>query len=347
MRFKYSKPSIDVSPESIELAKIDRPILEGQRKAASFLQKQPRRSHCLLCQSSLAQVTPFNHRGLDYFLCSHCHHIQSQHLPTPSYPTDTEGLSFADVYPKLNSEQYLFRQNRIYKPKLDWMIEALTADGMSLSELQAKSWFEFGVGAGYFLSAVKDQGIQHFNGVEMNSDLCGIANNYLGKPCVYHHEASLTGALAKYPADVYVAFFVLEHIQDAGEFFKQLAQSPVGTIFVFSVPVFSFATLLESAFAQHAGRNLDNALHIQLYTDDSIRYALMQAGFTITHQWLFGQDAGDLRRVLTIELQERYPEYLQSIMSEKLTHLLDPLQQSIDQAHFTDSRHIICRKMPT
>ncbi len=345
MRTNYSKSSADVSLETTVLTKVDSNILASQLGAAQSLKTRPIRTHCLLCQSELNYSSNFAHRELVYLLCENCHHVQSQNVPTLEYPTDTpNGIGFLDVYPKLDEQQYRFRQNRVYKPKCDWIINSLIDAGFSLSTLQKKSWLEMGAGAGYFLNALKEYQIDNFKGVEKNSDLCGISNSYLGTNRVYPHQTSLQDVFEKYKADIYVAFFVLEHIQDAFEFFQTLAQCKIGTIFIFSVPVFSFATLLETAFEYQAGRNLDNALHTQIYTEDSIKYALKLAGFKVINQWLFGQDSADLKRVISLQAEKKYPPYLANMMHEKLNQLLDPLQEAIDKAHFCDARHLICIK---
>ncbi|MBS0289682.1 MAG: methyltransferase domain-containing protein [Proteobacteria bacterium] len=345
MRFKYSKPGIDIIPETLERTKQDKALLHGQMTAISHLKKQPLRNCCILCHDSLEQAALFTHRQLAYYLCCRCHHIQSQHIPSEAYPTDTPaGLSFLDVYPKLNTEQFVFRQNRIYKPKYDWIRESLIEFGINEKEIQQKSFLELGAGAGYFLATLKDAGIKHFKGIEQNNFLCNIGNAHLGGNYIQHHQETLSSAIVCHEAQIYIAFFVLEHIQDVKDFFKKLSLAKKGTILVFSVPVFSFATLLESAFEFHAGRNLDNAFHVQLYTDDSIAYALNMAGFSIINQWLFGQDMSDLQRLLTVQLNNRYPPYLEKMMQAKLSAMQDSLQSHIDYAQFCDSRHLICIK---
>lgn len=345
MRFKYSKPSIDISTEYTGLAKIDKSIRDGQYKAADYLKQEPLRSNCLLCTQALVQADIFSHRSLDYFLCNQCHHIQSKYLPTSLYPTDTpDGLSFLDVYPELTTEQFQSRQSRIYQPKFNWILESLLEYGFTIDEIQQKSWLELGSGAGYFLACLKDFSVKQFNGLEKNEDLCGIANRYLQSHHAHPHTTSLASAVENWPADIYAAFFVLEHVQDAHLFFNALKASKPGTIFAFAIPMFSLSTLLETAFETHAGRNLDNALHVQLYTEDSLNYALKMAGFKVINQWLFGQDVGDLRRLLSIQLENNYPKYLSNIMDNRLSTLLDTMQASVDQAQFCDSRHIICIK---
>lgn len=348
MRFKYSKPSIDISTEYTGLAKIDKSIRDGQYKAANYLKQAPLRSNCLLCTHSLAQAELFSHRSSDYFLCSQCQHIQSKHLPTSIYPADTpEGMSFLDVYPELTTEQFQSRQHRIYQPKFNWIVESLIEYGFTTEEIRQKSWLELGSGAGYFLACLKDFAAKAFNGIERNEDLCGIANRHLKNNHTMCHKLSLANAIENFSADIYAAFFVLEHVPDAHLLFKALGASKPGTIFAFAVPMFSFSTLLEAAFDTHAGRNLDNALHVQIYTEDSLNYALKMAGFKVINQWLFGQDIGDLRRLLSIRLENNYPKYLSKIMDSKLCSLLDTLQASVDQAQFCDSRHIVCIKEST
>ncbi len=137
---------------------------------------------------------------------------------------------------------------------------------------------------------------------------------------------------------------MLEHLDDPSGLIKTLRNKPTGTIFVFSVPTFGFATILESVFHDYAARNLDSVVHRQLYTDKSICYLLKQIDYEPISQWVFGQDTDDLVRILIKNISNYYDSKIINHIKYKLNNLIDPIQNSIDRELFSDSRHIIAIK---
>jgi hypothetical protein len=204
---------------------------------------------------------------------------------------------------------------------------------------------EIGAGAGYFLSALDDYGVTNFAGFDSNRELVALANRRLKSKRVHHErERLLSKAIQKYPADVYVGFFVLEHVEDAHAFFRQLKRLPKGTIFIFAVPVFGLSVLLDGAFEHNFARQLDGIVHRQLYTDESIQYGVELAGFTIVAEWIFGQDADDLSRFLLQNAKGKYSTRLFRDVSRQVMSVQDGIQQALDRARLADQRHVIAIK---
>lgn len=345
MQTRYSKPSVDIRREFERLKQVDGNILSRQREASQHLTPQPIREHCLLCRHKLEHASCFHHRSVTYILCEECQHIQSQHQPSDAYPLDTPaGIGFDEVYPDQSDAAYHSRKTRVYEPKWQWILDALLTAGLTEDNIRQKHWLELGAGAGYFLSCLQSFGIDNLTGIEKDRTLMAIGNEKLKANIIQYHDASIDSAIKTHPADVYCAFFVLEHVPDLYSFFQALSHCPKGTLFAFSVPTFGLSTLLESAFNDHAGRNLDNALHVQSFTNESISYALKIAGYHMISQWIFGQDTDDLKRLLSLKLDTIYPAPMRSFIESKLSELVDPLQAVIDKAHFSDSRHILCIK---
>jgi len=206
-------------------------------------------------------------------------------------------------------------------------------------------WLDLGCGGGYFLKALADVGAKRILGLEQDSRLVQMANEALGQKQVECYAGSLAQAVEDYEADIYTAFFVIEHVEKIHTFFSALGRCPSGTIFAFSVPTFGFTTLLESAFSDHFARQLDNVLHTQLYTDSSIRYGLQLAGYVPVAEWVFGQDALDFSRLLLLNLQHHYSTTMLQAASEDLARICDQLQAVLDQNHMADSRHVLAVKV--
>ena len=345
MRSYFSKPSDDIAKESFEQLESNDELLARQRRISRLLEGRPVRRFCLICGRLVEDEDGFTHRTVQYVKCPGCGHVQSRALPPEGYPERVEnGLTFSRVYPRLEKEKYESRKNRIYRPKLDWILDCHRELGKTREEIIQLKWLEMGCGAGYFLSALADIGANRILGVEENRNLVDIAGEMVGTDVVRHHRKSLAEAVRKYPADIYVAFFVLEHLEHPDCFFLEMKSLPPGTVFVFAVPVFGFASFLESAVDGYFARNLENVLHTQLYTDESIEYFLREAGYQIVSQWVFGQDSADLLRMLMILLRDKYSKSLLDEVRERTTKVLDPLQQVLDRHLLSDSRHILAVK---
>lgn len=341
----YSKSQKDISKENFCLIQKDEDLCIQQQKSVKAFAGSSQRKYCLLCRNVLSEtMSAFEHRNILYVTCEECNHIQTKLNLPQGYPYTQKEVSFDKIYPKLNKNDYKSRQERIYNPKLDWIIKSLTEIGFHESELFSLKWVELGSGLGYFLSALIGKGIRNLTGIEENSNLVNAANDILQNNFVVCSKKPLAQSIKDYEADIYVAFFVIEHVDEVYEFFTALKDKPKNTILVFSVPVFGFSCLIENVFEQNYARNLDNVIHTQMYTDKSIDFAMKYADYTITNEWIFGQDSSDLVRCFYDRLKYKYPKQMLDQIMENLTELQDPFQACLDQLKLSDQRHIIAIK---
>lgn len=321
------------------IADQDQELQKIVAETTALLQSYPPRSTCLLCAHSLADSATFQHRGVLFYECGRCHHVQSRNDPDEHYEqTVSKVLGYEGVYPALDMENYKRRCDRIYQPKADWLFDALHESGKNPAKL---SWCDIGCGTGSFLYALKQSGCTSLYGIDRDEHNLKIAQDILGDDTVARHTGSFAQALRKKEADIYSAFFVLEHVKEASEAIEALKNLPQGCFFAFSVPTMGLITLFESVLPNHYPRNLDGMMHTQIYTEDSIRYLLDQSNLEPVSEWIFGQDAIDIHRFLSINLKKLYPPSLYERMQEKLIPLIDPLQTAIDRGHFSDARHIL------
>lgn len=344
MRTNFSKPGGDIASESEGFAASDDQRLARQRVLAAELAGQSDRESCLLCGATLNGARGFDHRGVPYVHCPTCDHVQVKVVLPEGYPHAVNGVGFEAVYPKLDYDAYVSRRERVYAPKRDWIMDCLEEAGQTREQLCEARWQELGCGAGYFLSALQDAGVKSISGVDQNAQLVELANDHLGHACAQLSNASLADVIGSTEADIIASFFVFEHLEDARDVWAALAQKPSGTTFAFSVPVFSFATLLESAFPDFSARNLDTVLHTQLYTDRSIEHALKTAGYTMRGEWVFGQDALDFKRLLMKRLVPAYGDDGLHTVEPLLARMVDDLQGAIDRNYLADARHIVAIK---
>lgn len=345
MSIRYSKPSADVAGESFAYLEKDAEIAGRQRRLAAALNDCPQRESCIVCESPLRTAQHFKHRVTDYVVCGTCRHVQTRALPPAGYPRHTEeGVSFNQIYPPLDAAAFDSRRDRIYRPKLNWVLDCHAALGRSREELLRSRWTEIGSGAGYFLDALRICGAQNICGLEEDAELVRRANQKAGAEVAICYQDSLADSVARYQADIYAAFFVLEHVTDTRRFFAELGRRPSGTVFVFAVPVFGFAALLEAACTDYAARQLDSVVHTQLFTDASIKYCLDSAGYRIAAQWVFGQDSADLSRMMLAKIGRGYPPDFVNEARKNFAAIQDSLQQVIDRNFWADSRHIVAVK---
>jgi len=140
-----------------------------------------------------------------------------------------------------------------------------------------------------------------------------------------------------------MAWFVLEHLNDTNKFLKALAQKPSGTIFIFSVPVFGVAHLIERVCMDIPARGIDNVFHTQVFTDESIAYIMKNINYDVVAEWIFGQDVADWYVQLHQQIQQ-LPESLREKFNAQIIPLLDPMQILLDRKKLSDQRHLIAIK---
>ncbi len=344
MRTDYSKSAADVLPETSAYFSITEEKLSSQLRAVARLADCEARRTCLLCQSSLEGVSQFRHRGLVYIFCQVCGHLQTENRPPEGYPFETDEESFSDIYPRLSESEYASRRDRIYTPKLEWALDCAGELGMQRDVLLNKHWLEVGCGAGYFLDALRQAGAETIAGVDVDGDLVEIANQRHPAPVVRLIKGSLTDLIRRENADVYAAFFVFEHVEEAAQLWQALKEKHQGTVLFISVPTFSLSSLLDSSFENQPASMLDGALHTQLYTDQSIDFVLKRAGYEKVAEWIFGADAVSLAQAIMFKLRAVMPPDLLQRQKEALKQLVDPLQSIMDRMRFSDERHLLAIK---
>jgi hypothetical protein len=342
MRTTLSKPSADIAVQTRAEIEDNALNLAIQSRGAAMLAAAEPRTHCLLCGTCLARAEGFVHRGVGYVACPACHHVQSRgRPPADGFPP----TSFDTVYPPLDRGVALARVTRIYLPKLEWVLAQVDLLGTDRRELLSRRWFEIGCGAGYFLCALTQAGAGRIGGADRNDNLAKRTNQLLGYSAVQPSRASFADTVRAHPADVYVAWFVLEHVEDARAAWEAMRETPPGTQFVLSVPMMGLATLIEGAVDGYASRSLDNAVHVQLYTDRSLARAMKMGGLELVAEWLFGQDIQDLGRLLSVSLAKTHAPSIIGPLLERLTAASDAMQAAVDRARLCDASHIIARRV--
>ena len=337
----FSKPLGDLASEEASRLENEPALIERQKKATQRLLCSPPRESCILCAEEL-RGQQFLHREIPFLSCAVCGHIQTKALPPSDYPYESDGQGpFARIYPPLNKADFEDRKNRIYRPKLDWILSVLERSGHSKNDLSKMGWLEIGSGSGGFLSSLQDAGIMNFMGFEKDQQLLERSKSVVSPEKVSLSTASVGQIIQLHSSQIICAFFVIEHVENLHELTATLRLIPPGTLFCFSVPMFGLSCLLEQIAANRYARSLDAAIHIQTFTEQSIDFFLSNSGMEKIAKWQFGQDALELRRLL-LPLGNQ-GEHLRPL-SNKLASCLDQLQEVIDKAGLCDQVHMIARR---
>ncbi len=345
MRVDYSKPLGDIQLESDKRTAEAAELAARQRETVKFLAGCPPRERCTNCGAPL-NGDRFLHRNLAFIRCATCGHILSEAQPPADYPQCVPGgTSFAEIYPELDDAAYEDRKRRIYRPKLDWLLGCLDELPIPVGDYRQLQWLELGSGAGYFLSSLVDAGVARCQGIESNAKVAGVAQRRVPNARTIVSGDTLDVALDRYRFDIYIAFFVLEHVHDLVTVWHSIRKLPVGTVFVFSVPVFGFSCLLEQVFSDCYARNLDGVVHTQLFTDASVEYAMQAAGLGVAAEWVFGQDAQDLSRMALAAVAKAQPPALVAEWKRKFGGAQDSIQQALDHNRLSDQRHIVGQRV--
>ncbi len=334
VRSDFSKPLKDVALENTEWQKNDKENKQRQDAFLRSLQGTTKRTRCLLCDTPLP-VASFLHRQTRYLLCEECGHIQSEQVVSSS-----SKVNFSTTYPLLDKDAWQSRCQRIYQPKLEWILRQLRQERLLQGDPVDASWFEIGVGAGYFLGALHEAGIAAYGGIEANPELAKRVQEKFGQEKVICGQ-DIASAIQNSTAQIYTAFFVLEHLEEQKILIDALKAKPEGTVFVFSVPTFGLTPVLDAIFTENAAKCLDGAVHRQLFTEKSIDYLLHSMGYRPVAQWLFGQDAIALTHTLLSQAQRIFNDSLYLQFKSKSECLLNDMQKVIDKHFLCDARHIL------
>ena len=342
MRWKYSKPSVDVENEALNIEKQDRYLQRIVSETTAALKINPVRRYCVLCNKPLDFCEDIYHRSIKFKQCKNCGHVQSFNSVTDAYESlVSKTLGYDEIYPNLSSSEYESRCARVYEPKANWVFQCLSR--LDIEPLNLR-WCDVGCGSGMFLKALQNSGVSQFKGFDVDEHNLSIARQFVGTERIEKNTGGVERIFDTFEADIYTSFFVLEHIENMDKIIDALSRKRSGTFFAFAVPVFGFITMFESVVESHYPRSLDGMLHTQIFTEASISYFLEASGYEVMSEWHFGQDATDFYRFLSGNIKNLYPEEFRNDLLKKLKDLVDPIQTIVDRGHLSDSRHILAIK---
>ncbi len=332
---KFSKPLGGIVDFKKSLHEDDALRLEELIRVSEVYLSQPERKLCKNCANKLAGAKDsFVKMGVKYVFCDRCGHLNGSREDTREFCeflyTKDDGKDYASHYKEEDRERFIDRMARIYSPKAEFLKQALEERQVAPEDMTLS---DFGAGAGYFLSAAREQGFLSVKGFEPSQFMVDFGNE-----CMKDNLLELCGmgetATAVRASRSNIASFIgaLEHFNNPREVLSAIRDNTnINYVFIL-IPMFSPSVVVESVFEGVAPRLLVGA-HTHLYTLRSISHMCGEFGFKIISEWWFGQDAADLYRSILASLMKKGADaaFLADYWRDEFKPLLDDFQSLIDR----------------
>ena len=337
---KYSKPFGDLNSLKTNFFENNDGMLEMADRMADVLLMQPKRTVCKICGAKLGKPLYESHR-IGYIECPECGHLNSECEDTDEFAS---AVYIEDDYSKdysaADKESYIRRRDMIYIPKAEYLRDCLEHDGLTAGHVNI---LDIGAGCGYFVSAAKECGMKA-EGIE-------VSDSEVAYGCAMEPEMKLTHIgltdsieyLKKTDANVVTAVGVLEHLVHLHENLEAIKENRNIKYLFASVPMFSFSSCFEVAFANGYNRHTGGT-HTHLFTDESVEKMAEGMGFEIAYEWRFGSDINDLYRFLTVSMQKNHTEEFSRYFSDRFVPIMDELQAIVDRSEFSSELHFVLRR---
>ena len=318
-------------------------IQERERLDRVYL-RQPRRTACKTCDAPLSEVS-FTVMGVGFLICPRCGHLNGAHEDTRAFceAVYAEADHSARIYGDPDVDAYMARADTIYKPKIEFMLEALRADGADPATLR---YVDLGSGSGHLVAAMLRSGLEAVEGFEISPAQVSLANAMCGREVLRCVDLDETVALAsRLDADVVTLVFSLEHFEKPGEIMRALKANPSVRYIFLALPMFSPGTITEISFPAVMTRQLGLG-HTHLYTVSSLEWLLDTCGFRSIAEWWFGSDVFDLHRSIAVTLKQAGGmDALVERWSEMILPSLDEMQAAIDRRKLSSESHLVLTKV--
>lgn len=333
MYLKFSKSSKDVMAYKSGMIEQNSILLEQAQELAKVYGAQPKRLLCKNCEFKLKDECEFSKMGIGYKVCASCGHLNGEYEDTDAFHTmlytENKGEAYAADYLEKTAEDFKRRVADVYLPKTQFLKEVLIREKKSPKDL---SYADFGAGSGYFISALKEEGL-HAVGYEVSETLIQKAELLCPGIIMHHHEIKdIIDVARATDAEVVSMVGVLEHLQEPRKMMSVLRNNLKVQYVYISVPLYSPSVFVELASPWMAPRHLTGG-HTHLYTEESFEHLCEEYGLRIVGEWWFGMDGIDLYRSLLSNGGEECEKMIRP--------LIDPIQSAIDQQKRSSEVHMV------
>lgn len=344
MMQRFGKPSASWFAAKQWFFDQDRELHAEGVRIAELYTAQPRRTKCKNCNGRLGK-TEFTKTGIDYTFCKRCGHLNGLHQDTDAFCEGVYGETvttlFSRMYSAKDKAAYIERRDSIYRPKADFLLDALRKEGEKPKKLR---FADFGAGSGHFVSALREAGVRSVTGFDVSENQLRFANKVLGEKLLEPLALTETASkIASIEADVLSMVFSLEHVQNPREIAAAIASNPRARYAFIAVPMFSPCVFAEMAFPQFAHRQLADG-HTHLYTEQSIDWMCQEFGFKRIAEWWFGSDLIDFYRFIWMSMAaDPKTARAGARFREMWLPILDAMQLEMDKRKLSSEIHMVVR----
>lgn len=343
MHVKTGKSSGDISQLVQGYVEQNDSLLADAQRINEIYRQQPARPQCMCCRLQIPGKPTFVKQGIGYSVCAQCGHLNGVYLDTPEFCAQVYGdpKYYANFYKPMDRDAFQARVSAIYRPKAEFLFDALSKQGARPQELR---YTDFGAGSGYFVAALLASGVKECEGLELSEGQVRQGNSCLPEPCLKPLLPERTyDALSEIQSEVVSMVGVLEHLQDPRRALQALASNPRVKFLLISVPLLSPSVLFELAFPQVFERHLSGD-HTHLYTASSLRWLEKEFGLKRIGEWWFGADMVDLYRQLRVTFAKSDEmRGATALLDELLRPAVDALQLSLDERRLSSEVHLVYR----
>jgi SAM-dependent methyltransferase len=338
-RRRYAKPSGFYFDARAEFFTENDSLRKKAHEVNKIYTRQPAREECKICAASLPSSGGFASHGVPYVQCTACGHLNGRHQDCDAF-SEAIYVDAHEQYAELYvGGQFDERVRNIYLPKVDFLIESLPSD-------EEASLLDIGCGAGFFVDAALQRGIQA-RGIDVNAAMLTFGNDEIARrhgqrPLSLVDGTSLAEHMRESDASILSAIGVIEHLSDLKAFWRAFRSSRFEYLY-FSVPMFSLSAVVEHAFPEVAPRHLQGD-HTHLFSESSLQHMYAMLGVEPVAEWRFGTDVLDLFRSLLHTTVKNGSDTLREDLLSRLTPCIDDLQAALDRAHYCSEIHVLTQR---
>ncbi|MCR5746553.1 MAG: class I SAM-dependent methyltransferase [Lachnospiraceae bacterium] len=343
---KYGKSVGDIIKIKSDFFEKNEDMLKLSAHQADALLLQPKRTKCKICHvpigAEAGQEVLYESQRMRYFECPVCGHVNSEYEDNEDFASRVYiSDNYLANYSEDDRQKYETRRDTIYIPKAEFLTECLAKDGLNKKDIKL---LDDGAGSGYFVSALRQLGIEQADGIEISEPQVQFANTMNGDDILTQVDAPDIASIIETAKVNVISFIgVLEHITNLDDILAAVKKNKNVKYIYFSVPMFSMSCIFEAAHQQCYNRHAGGT-HTHLFTDRSIAYMAKNMGFAEYASWKFGSDMMDLYRMICVSLDQNGNIKLRERFGEKFLPMIDELQEVVDRHEEASEIHMILKR---
>ena len=169
LKRRYGKSVGDIIKIKSDFFEKNEDMLRLSAHQADALLMQPKRTQCKICHGSIGEAAGqevlYESQRMRYFQCPVCGHVNAEYEDNEDFASRVYiSDNYLANYSEDDRQKYENRRDTIYIPKAGFLLEALEQDGMRKNDIKL---LDDGAGSGYFVSAIRQLGVEQADGIEM------------------------------------------------------------------------------------------------------------------------------------------------------------------------------------